>query len=560
MNRSVTPTRIPHVVAVLLAVAATTARAADLHVTPTGNDETSIGAANSPLKTINRALQLAAPGDVIILHEGSYKEQVRILQPDITLMSAENEWAVIEAPIGTDNSPGLCVKFDVDAEGGALKRLELIGGYYGVKIESRWDWGVADTSGATGILIEDCLIHDTGRDCIKITPNCDDITIRRCEIFNSGKLYPAGTPPDQKNAEGVDITNADRVLVQDCYVHDTATTGVYFKGGATDCLVERTRVSRCGRGGVLLGFDTSPEFFDLQANPDWYENIGGIVRNCIIEETDYAGIGFFAAKGAKALNNTVINTARVGHNPIYFGLTLQDWVPEAGRPPSVDVEVRNNIVVQTEAIDADFVFIRYLFEPELGALSAHDGMPRMSNNIYFNRSGAPRFTDSRPASLLSSANFAAWQDHIDGDKNTLLVDPLLDADGRLTEMSPAIDGGIDISAVIEDFDDESRPAGAATDIGADEFGSTDMPSKQPCEDPADPNCGGRGPIDPPAELPDDPGGNSNGNSPSPEPIEPGPSVEPEAGCGAFFPFMAPMSLGFLMLGSRRGRSRRGAIA
>lgn len=539
----------------VVAVATTTSVAVEQHVSVRGS-ESGTGSPASPWGTIGRALQAAQPGDVIVLHEGIYEEQVRILVPQITIMSAEKEWAVIKAPIGTDNSPGLCVKFDVDASGGALKRLELIGGYYGIKIESRWDWGVADQSGATDILIEDCVIHDTGRDCIKITPNCDRITIRRCEVFNSGQIYPPGTPFEQKNAEGIDITNADRVLVQDCNVHDITTTGVYFKGGATDCVVERTRVSRCGHGGVLLGFDTSPEFFDLEANPNWYENIGGIVRNCIIEEIDYEGIGFFAASGAKALNNTVINTARVGHNPIYFGLTLQDWDPTAKRPPSVDVEVRNNIVLQSEPIDAAFVFIRYLFEPELGQLSALDGMPLMSNNIYFSNSAAPLFTDSRPTSVLQNADFAAWKAHIGGDVDSFVVDPMLDVEGHLTEKSPAIDGGVELALVKVDFDGESRPSGAATDIGADEFGSRPAPPDMPCEEPTDPACG---PVNQPKGEPVSP---SNGQDKDP-PIEdePEPVVDAMPGCGAFTPFAGflGMSLGLLSLRSAartRLRSRR----
>ncbi|MBK8269805.1 MAG: right-handed parallel beta-helix repeat-containing protein [Planctomycetes bacterium] len=452
-----------------VAFAASNAWAVELHVSTAGKNESGTGSVESPWATIGRALEAAQPGDAIVLHNGVYCESVRILSPNITIMSAAGEWAVIKAPIGTGDAPGLCIKFDVDASHGALKRLELIGGYYAVKIESRWDWGGVDQSGATDILIEDCVIHDSGRDCIKITPNCDRVTIRRCEIFNSGRLYPPGTPFEQKNAEGIDCTNADETLVQDCYVHDTATTGVYFKGGATDCVVERSRIVRCGHGGVLLGFDTSPEFFDLTANPRYYECIRGVVRNCIIQDTDYEGIGVFAANGATAVNNTVINTARVGHNPIYFGLTLQDYDPAAGRPPSVDVEVRNNLVFQPNANSAAFVFIRYLFEPELGGLLAVDGMPTMSHNLYFGSAGAPRFTDSRPGSILDNGSFSAWKTHINGEFGTMVADPMLDKDARLTRESPANDAGIVLMSVDADIDAEERPAGGSPDIGADEF-------------------------------------------------------------------------------------------
>ncbi len=132
-----------------------------------------------------------------------------------------------------------------------------------------------DRSGASHILIEDCRIHDTGRDAIKIKPNCDDITIRRCEIFRTG-VGPANAA--DPNAEGIDCVNGDRILIQDCDLHDIHSTGIYLKGGSTDAVVERCRVTRCGEGGILLGFDTSPEFFDLTVNRAYHENIRGKVR------------------------------------------------------------------------------------------------------------------------------------------------------------------------------------------------------------------------------------------------------------------------------------------
>jgi len=43
-------------------------------------------------------------------------------------------------------------------------------------------------------------------------------------------------------------------------------------------------------------------------------------------------------------NNTLIDTAQDAHSPIYFGITFQDWDPEAERPPSVNPLIRNNLV------------------------------------------------------------------------------------------------------------------------------------------------------------------------------------------------------------------------
>ena len=49
--------------------------AAELHVATNGDDQ-AVGAASSPLRTIQRAADLAQPGDTITVHEGVYRERV----------------------------------------------------------------------------------------------------------------------------------------------------------------------------------------------------------------------------------------------------------------------------------------------------------------------------------------------------------------------------------------------------------------------------------------------------------------------------------------------------
>ncbi len=443
-------------------------KGASIYVSTAGHDATGNGSIGNPFRTIGHALTIAAPGDEIVLRGASalannrYAENVRIREPNITLRSQTGEWAIIECAIA-EEAPDICVRFDVDSSGGRLQRLEVIGGYrYGIKFETRWDWGDPDNrGGASNILIEDVKVHDTGNAAIKITPGCDDITIHRAELYNTGLNVDLGS------AEGIDNVNGDRMTVQDSYIHDTGDTGLYFKGGATDCVVERTRIERTGFAGLLVGFDTSPEWFDLTANPGYYESIRGVVRNNIISDTPYAGIGLYAAKDAKIWNNTLINTAQTGHSPIYFGITYQDWAEEAGRPPSVNPLIQNNLVYQGSGLPTECVFIRYTVD--LGGLAALSGMPTMDYNLYFHAGGRCAFTDRRPTSYLDEGTFAQWQTHIGGEAHSLTADPLLATDGHLLANSPAIDAGTCVGAPAADFDRNTRPQGASCDIGADEF-------------------------------------------------------------------------------------------
>ncbi len=59
----------------LLIASAAVVSAREFHVSPQGNDQND-GSAAKPLKTISAAAQLAQPGDVITIHEGTYRERV----------------------------------------------------------------------------------------------------------------------------------------------------------------------------------------------------------------------------------------------------------------------------------------------------------------------------------------------------------------------------------------------------------------------------------------------------------------------------------------------------
>ncbi|HPC84716.1 MAG TPA: right-handed parallel beta-helix repeat-containing protein [Thermoanaerobaculaceae bacterium] len=444
-----------------------------LYVSTEGSDTTGDGSRGRPFRTVAGALSSALAGDEIVLRgapsvaDNRYREQVRIQLPGLTLRGEDGEHAVLECPTDVE-SVSACVRLDVDSDGAHVRNLEIIGGYYyGIKLETRWDWGDPDDrTGASRILIEDVVIHDTGRDAVKITPGCDDVTLRRVEIYNSGVR-------DGSNAEGIDNVNGDRMVVQDSYIHDTATTGIYFKGGATDVVVERNCIERTGAAGILVGFDTSPEYFDLTANPDYYESVRGIVRNNLVRHTAYAGIGLYAARDALVLNNTLIDTGLTAHAPIYFGISYQDWEPGAGRPPSLNPRIFNNLVFQSSGMPRDCVYIRY--SQDLDGLSALSGMPSMDHNLFFHADTCT-FTDRRPDSLLLAGTFAQWQTHASADAHSLTSSPELHADGSLLPHSPAVDAGnttvVDMptdrrgNARVADGDGDGA---AVVDIGAHEL-------------------------------------------------------------------------------------------
>jgi hypothetical protein len=452
------------------------AGAASIFVATNGSDATGTGAIGRPYRTVSHAVERANPGDVVDIRGGTYREagEVRLRQPRITLRSHAGERAVISAPLNDEDRYSSCIQIDPDADRTVLSGLEITGGYYyGIMLQTKWDWGdPADNRGACHVLIQDCTIHHTGRDGIKITPNCDDITIRRCTIYRTG-VGPANIGAE--NAEGIDCVNGDRVRVQDCRIHDIFSTGIYLKGGATDGLVERTRVSRCGGAGILLGFDTSPEYFDVRRNPRYYENIRGTVRNCLVRDTGWEGIGMYAASNPAVYNNTLINVCTGGiHAALYFGLSYQDWEPHAGRPPTVKPKIRNNLVVQPAGFADEMVEIRY--QDDLGGMSALSGRPGMDYNGYFiGGGGAARFTDRRPGSRFERATLARWRTLSGSDRHSRTANPVLagsgDPNARLLASSPYINRGVNARWMAAGVDLMRKPRiiGRVVDVGANEY-------------------------------------------------------------------------------------------
>lgn len=430
-----------------------------LTVAPTGNDTSADGSSKKPFASVQKAVDAAEPGDTVMLLSGTYKGAVRMRKPAVTITSAPGQWAVLESPTA-EEAPGAVIQIDPDAHECKLQRLEIVGGsYYGIFLQTTWDWGNPVVRYGPGhVLIEDCYIHDTGRDGIKVTPATDDVVVRRCTIARTGQRDPS-------NADGIDNVNGDRMLVQDTWIHDTATNGLYFKGGSMGSRIERSLVTDCGGAGILLGFDTSPEFFDKAVNPSYYDCIDCVARNNIVLRTDYAGIGFFATLRSKAVHNTVIDAGRKGHSALHFGLVMHDWEKGIPCPGSKDPVFANNILVQTAEDKTPMVQIRYT--EDNGGVSGLQGNPIMAANRYYRMGGPADFNDRRPDSKFDG-NLAGWQSHTGSDTGSSEGDPGVDGTLHLIPTSACIDKG-QPGFASDDYDGAARAG--APDVGADEAGA-----------------------------------------------------------------------------------------
>ena len=438
----------------------------------TNGSDTNDGSLANPLKTIQKAFDLAKPADIIELRGGTHESrEIKIRTSSITLRSYPGEWAIIKAVTDVEDITSCLWYREACIKGGTIENLEIIGGYfYGIKLENNWENNEPTRTAVSGLTIKNCKIHDTGRDCIKIVPGCADIQVLNCEIYRSG-VGIANVSAD--NAEGIDNVNGPHMVVRNCYFHDIATNGLYAKGGAKDCVIENNLIMNCGEMGICAGnTDTDEEWFDKD-NTSYIESFDIIIRNNIVVNAKWGGVGLFAAVRSQVYNNTFVNVASETYGALYISRG-ETYVGNNGKlvtPPCRDLKVLNNIFVQAQAGDRAMIRIRYNDDDKAESLIGNN---EINYNRYFRLGNAKAIYENRKTADLS---FAQWKTATGFDTNSTEGDPLLSTQYHLIANSPCIKAGQALSLVTLDYDGGSRTG--KPDIGADEFGTTSLPTPPP---------------------------------------------------------------------------------
>lgn len=416
----------------LLGTSCRSGQARTLYVAPDGSNG-SAGTLAQPLADPASALRRAAPGDTVVLRAGRYDlaKPLRITEDGITLAGAPGEAALLAAP--TSDEADVAHVVVITASRVTLSNLEIRGGsYYGVKI----DVGEAGKP-ARSVTLRDCRIGGTGRDCVK-TFNADDLLIEDCDIGPSGVR-------DASNAEGIDSIGSHGVTIRRNHVHDTATNGIYLKGGATDGLVEACRIENVAHAaGILLGQDTDAEFMRDGAQ---YEAIRCTARNNIVVNTGGAGLGTYSGDNISFQNNTLYNVARESSAGIWVGINRRNIAARA-------IDMKNNIVVTSG--ERPFVYL----------LKAQ-GPVDSDYNLFSTLGKAGHFRIERNGKV-STLTLSAWQQSTGGDKHSKNSAPRLDAANLFRPLSgsPAVSGGIELPGLTSDFRGKPRHKGKRFDIGA----------------------------------------------------------------------------------------------
>jgi hypothetical protein len=261
------------------------------------------------------------------------------------------------------------------------------------------------------------------------------------------------------NAQGIDITGADRLRVVGNHLHDLGDVAAYAEGNARETLFEGNLVVDTGLSGegnaIMCGQSTDA---DRLVDGD-YESYDCTVRNNVIAHVSGACVAVGSSQGARVYNNTCVDTATSIHAALF--LTNESEVGQA----STDVEFRGNIVAQGTSPRV-FTDTDELGMTDWSTLVVED-------NLYFVDGGAPVFT-LKATEIDDGGDFDAWNAAFAGltghTDDSAIADPLFVDLARFepTAASPAVDAMPCL--VAWDFDAEPRPAdGDVCDIGAFEL-------------------------------------------------------------------------------------------
>ena len=190
----------------------------------------------------------------------------------------------------------------------------------------------------------------------------------------------------------------------------------------------------------------------------------------------------------QAFVNTNTSVIRIAGNVRLYNCIVRNNTSEFGKIIDVnsgDHRLRNCIIYNNTGFSSGGVYLGsnahlriehctfYNNIGGAGGIYVHDesGSVRISNSIFWSPGYAEITYNSGAPDQFIHVEHSIVEDVENGvvlEPSVISIDPLLDAQGGLTETSPAINAGVP-SAVKRDIGFIARPRGSAPDLGAEEF-------------------------------------------------------------------------------------------
>lgn len=258
-------------------------------VDPAGNDA-GVGDGTAPWRTVQHAAAVAAAGDHVVIHAGTYAESVVL-----------SHSGTAEAPIVFSADPGaVLVSPDPSASEEAFNVAAGTGyvSLVGIEATGGFDETIFLRSGAHDITISECNLHDNRSGIIM--GGASNITVDHCRMHHNGRLgirFAAGT-------HDVSVTDTDSFMNGDGAQCSSVVDG--FAAETDSSALTFTRVHAYDNGGD--GFDLQGDQVTLNdvastgnacTGFKLYQN--AVVRGCLVS-SNARGIAVSSLIGGTAVD------------------------------------------------------------------------------------------------------------------------------------------------------------------------------------------------------------------------------------------------------------------
>jgi hypothetical protein len=418
-----------------------------------GNDTSAGTTSGAPFRTIQRAHDLAGPGDTIEVAAGEYGSRVYITR------SGSSGQPILYRATGRTVTKG----FTVTASFIHITGFEI------TNTEDHWADGAGIAVTGKSCEIRDNYIHDVTRVGINlVAAERDSPDTSNC-IVSGNRIVRAGlagimilgrnhiieandishsiqhppkwiNPPSWADADGIVFLGSGHIIRKN-YIHDITTADAGNTAPHIDCfqtygpayniLIEQNYCDNPDDGmqGFMIS-SVNPPVRDLTIRNNVIKafrimNIWDCERPVIVQNTFRSRLDYKGESG--------------------YGIELHN---------SPAAKIRNNLFIDVG---------RHLY-PYLGKAGSSANGLEAGNNSHFMTDGKPPAGSPYPGDI--------WQ------TDPKLVD-LSSDDYRLRQDSPLIDKGTPLTEVTRDFSDTHRPQGAGYDIGAFEYNASSSGKPSP---------------------------------------------------------------------------------
>ncbi len=301
-------------------------------VSPTGSDA-GAGSKDSPLKTIQAAVDKATAGTAIMVKAGVYHENVKL--PSEALGTPENPiWLIsVDGPqaakiVAVDQT--LSTIYGYGTDNYVVQGFEIQGGFRGIQFSQS---GRDFTDLVNNVLVIDNVIHDTTDDGIK--------------IGQADNAYAVGNTVYNVVGEGIDFlaVNNGFISYNEVYNAKSTAAAIFAKGGSTGVLIDHNYVHDIPFGdGIGIGGQTGTEYF--RPGFTTYE-----AKDVIVSENHVEDVARRPVNVKGAIDSKIIDNYLVGNPEYYAAIAIQmGWADAATLMYSANIEVAGNILVGNQKV------------------------------------------------------------------------------------------------------------------------------------------------------------------------------------------------------------------